>query len=128
MHIARNMQSGRQARALTLGLSSFVGQRFPTNRSFQLLLVGRRNASLRDVMDEMDVLLWICLPAFIAGGGAFYYFKFGRSKVDENPLYFRCPGCTRKIRYFKRQIGHRGMCSNCKTLWTFPVASVRRNQ
>ena len=79
-------------------------------------------------MDPMDIALWIVLPALLLSGGAFLYFKVYRQKAVEAPIYFRCPGCTRKIRYFKRQVGHRGMCSNCKTLWTFPVPSVRRSQ
>ncbi len=77
-------------------------------------------------MDFMDVLLWFVLPAFIVGGGVVLYLKLAKPKGDETPLYFRCPGCTRKIRYFKRQIGHRGMCSNCKTRWNFPAPLVRR--
>jgi hypothetical protein len=75
----------------------------------------------------MDYLLWLGLPAFIAAAGAIVYIKLYKPKAKEDPIYFRCPGCTRKIRYYKRQVGHRGMCSNCKALWTFPVPSVRRS-
>ncbi|CAN5407609.1 hypothetical protein BH10PLA2_BH10PLA2_22240 [soil metagenome] len=78
-------------------------------------------------METMDILLWIVLPAFILGGGAALYFTLNKPKEDVASLFFRCPGCTRKIRYFKRQVGHRGMCSNCKTHWVFPVAPLKRD-
>ncbi len=76
--------------------------------------------------DFMDIMLWFVLPALVVGGGTIVYFKFYHPKAAEEPIYFRCPGCTRKIRYYKRQVGHRGMCSNCKTHWQFPTPSVRR--
>lgn len=75
----------------------------------------------------MDILLWVILPAFVVGGGIILYLKANKPKQAEAPLYFRCPGCTRKIRYYKRQIGHRGMCSHCKSLWQFPTPLVRRS-
>jgi hypothetical protein len=94
--------------------------------TFWLLLVASANVSLQCVMDTMDILLWIVLPAFLLGGGAVFYFNM-KPKADESPLYLRCPGCTRKIRYFKRQVGHRGMCSHCKAHWNFPEPTSRHD-
>ena len=81
-----------------------------------------------DDFEFMDYLLWFGLPAFIAGAGAIVYIKIYKPKAKEDPIYFRCPGCTRKIRYFPRQVGHRGACvPTVAKLWTFPVPSVRRS-
>ena len=44
--------------------------------------------------DFMDILLWVVLPAFVVGGGVIVYIKLGQPKAEEEPLYFRCPGCT----------------------------------
>lgn len=77
--------------------------------------------------DWMDILLWVVLPGFVIGAGVFLFIKLYKPKQEEAPLHFRCPGCTRKIRYYKRQIGHRGMCQNCKTRWQFPEPLVRRS-
>jgi hypothetical protein len=77
--------------------------------------------------DLMDILLWVVLPGFVIGAGVFLFVKLYKPKREEAPLYFRCPGCTRKIRYYKRQVGHRGMCSHCKTQWQFPQPLVRRS-
>jgi len=76
--------------------------------------------------DFMDILLWIVLPAFVVGAGVFLFIKLYKPKQAETPLYFRGAGCTRKIRYYKRQIGHRDMCTHCKTTWKFPAPLVRR--
>ncbi len=38
-------------------------------------------------------------------------------------LHFLCPGCRHRLRYQARQAGHRGKCSNCGHVLTFPPAS-----
>jgi LPXTG-motif cell wall-anchored protein len=76
----------------------------------------------------MDATTWtliVGIPLIIAVG-AFLFFR--RRTPRQLPIYyFRCPGCKRKLKYFARQAGHKGMCSNCKEPFIFPsdVASGR---
>ena len=73
-------------------------------------------------MEDTDVLTWVLaigIPLGLAAGGvAFWWWRRPR---DEEVHYFRCPGCRRKLRYYARQVGHRGMCNNCKEQFQFPT-------
>jgi hypothetical protein len=37
--------------------------------------------------------------------------------------HFLCPGCGHRLRYQAQQVGHRGKCSRCGHLLTFPPTS-----
>ena len=43
-----------------------------------------------------------------------------RGPREQEALYMRCPGCKRRLKYYPRQVGHKGACSNCKEQFTFP--------
>ena len=64
-------------------------------------------------------ILIVAIPLFI-GIGAFLFFR-RRSPKIEPPIYFRCPGCKRKLKYASRQVGHKGMCSSCREQFVFPA-------
>ena len=44
----------------------------------------------------------------------------GRTK-EEVVHHFRCPSCKRKLKYFARQVGHKGMCGSCREHFVFPT-------
>jgi hypothetical protein len=69
-------------------------------------------------MDDMTLILILVAVGLTAGGG-FYFLRLRKGKAE--PLhYFRCPGCHHKLRYRARQVGHKGMCNNCKEPLIFP--------
>jgi hypothetical protein len=72
-------------------------------------------------MEFDDVMIWlmIAIPVLLAAGGGFVYWRM-RAGREEAVYHFRCPNCKRKLRYFARQVGHRGMCGNCKQQLIFP--------
>jgi hypothetical protein len=73
-------------------------------------------------MDTMQLSLYVGLPAAIIIAALVVWFLKARdAQGDGGLLYFRCPGCGRRIRYVKKQVGHQGMCSNCKTRLIFPL-------
>jgi hypothetical protein len=37
--------------------------------------------------------------------------------------HFLCPGCKHRLRYEARQVGHKGKCSHCGHLLSFPPTS-----
>jgi len=86
------------------------------------------NGSLTRAMD-FSTTTWILIvgiPVFI-GIGAFLFSR-RRGPKEEPALYFRCPGCKRRLKYFARQVGHKGMCANCKEQFIFPqVAPAGRS-
>jgi len=54
-------------------------------------------------------------------GVALFLFMRSRRPKEVELLYFRCPGCKRRLKYHPRQIGHKGMCANCKEQFIFPI-------
>jgi hypothetical protein len=72
--------------------------------------------------EGFSTLTWFMMVAVpvVLGAGGFYFWRYYRPR-EEEPLYFRCPGCRHKLRYYARQVGHRGMCSNCKEKFVFPA-------
>lgn len=75
-------------------------------------------------MDATDPTLWIIVilgGLSLVGGGVFFFRS--RKPKEEAIRYFRCPNCNRKLRYYPRQAGHRGMCNACKGRITFPSAT-----
>jgi LPXTG-motif cell wall-anchored protein len=74
-------------------------------------------------MDFDDPMTWILLIGIpvLVGIGVFVFLR-ARKPKQEAIHYFRCPSCKRKLRYYARQAGHRGMCNSCKEPLTFPTA------
>ena len=64
------------------------------------------------------------LTILMVGGGltalSLYLMVRSRQPKEEEYHYFHCPGCSRKLRYRARQVGHQGMCPRCNQHWTFP--------
>jgi hypothetical protein len=71
-----------------------------------------------------DIIVWIIvgIVALLAVAGVFFFVR-SRRAGEEVVYHFRCPGCKRKLRYYARQVGHRGMCTNCREPFTFPAIS-----
>jgi hypothetical protein len=70
---------------------------------------------------DFSTTTWILIIGIPLGVaiGAFLFWR-SRPAREEGVLYLRCPGCKRRLRYRPRQIGHKGMCNNCKEQFTFP--------
>lgn len=49
------------------------------------------------------------------------YFRRNRRAVPDPSYHTRCIYCKRRFRYFRRQIGHKGMCPRCRRPLTFPA-------
>jgi hypothetical protein len=65
----------------------------------------------------------IIIGAVVAVFVWYIWFTRSRAPKEEEIYHFRCPGCLRKLRYMKRQVGHKGLCSYCKQSITFPPLS-----
>jgi len=73
---------------------------------------------------DFSTTTWILIIGIpVAIGIGLFLFVRSRPAKEEEILYFRCPGCKRRLKYRPRQIGHKGMCSNCKDQFTFPAPS-----
>jgi LPXTG-motif cell wall-anchored protein len=68
-------------------------------------------------------ILIIGVPLFLAIG--VFLFLRNRAPKEEEIYYLRCPGCKRKLKYLKRQAGHKGACSNCKEQFVFPQPGTK---
>jgi hypothetical protein len=51
--------------------------------------------------------------------GIWLYVRAKRPR-DEVYAHFKCPGCRRRLRYKRHQVGHKGECSNCGRSLVFP--------
>ena len=60
------------------------------------------------------------LVALAAGG---YLSLRSLSPADTPVLHFLCPGCRQRLRFRAGQSGHKGKCSACGHLLSFPPAS-----
>ncbi len=77
----------------------------------------------------MSPILIILLVALAVGGAVGVYFYVRPRAVEEEPvLYFQCPQCRRKLRYRRRQAGHKGACPRCKSGISFPEAPANMNR
>jgi hypothetical protein len=104
--------------------------RTPSNRRFrdfsssEPLLLGHGSDSLRAMDYDADytMIFAIGIPLFVmaVGVGLFFFLRIQTEKKEEEYYHFRCPGCKHKLKYLARQVGHRGMCGNCKEQFTFP--------
>lgn len=68
------------------------------------------------------------LILLVLGGGAAlaigaYLFMRSRRPEEHQYRHFLCPGCHHRLRYEARQAGHRGECSGCGHVLTFPPVS-----
>ena len=84
----------------------------------KLLHLSGADGSLIRAMDPTVIIL-LGIPIALVGVIAFYLFRHRKPRTEE-AIYFRCPSCGRKLKYFARQAGHRGMCAGCKGLLVFP--------
>jgi hypothetical protein len=74
---------------------------------------------------DLSPTTWVIIVVVLAGIGlGVFLFLRNRGPKDEEVLYLRCPGCKRRLKYHPRQIGHKGMCSNCKEQFVFPSAAA----
>jgi hypothetical protein len=74
-----------------------------------------------DMFDDMT--LWIVVGGLaVAAIVVVVLVLRARAPKEEQAFHFRCPNCKRKLRYFARQAGHKGMCNSCKGTITFPLA------
>jgi hypothetical protein len=73
-------------------------------------------------MDDISTTTWVVIVAVVlmAAVGVFLFVR-SRKPREVASYYFRCPSCKRKLKYFARQVGHKGMCGSCKEQFVFPV-------
>ena len=73
-------------------------------------------------MVDITQTMWVVIIAIplMAAAGVFLFVRYRKPK-DEPVHYFRCPSCKRKLKYFARQVGHKGMCGSCKERFVFPA-------
>jgi len=76
-------------------------------------------------METTTLVLIVVGAIVVVGGGVGLWWLLGaRARAGAAEYhYFRCPGCQRRLRYQRRQVGHKGECSNCKRELTFPPVS-----
>jgi hypothetical protein len=66
-------------------------------------------------------ILWIAVVILALAGGAAAWFYIVRSRAPkEEPVYYYKCECKRKLRYFARQVNHKGICPLCRRQFTFP--------
>jgi hypothetical protein len=68
------------------------------------------------------LLVVVGVVVIVLAFGVFLFLK-NRPKREEEFSHFRCPNCRRRLRYRKRQVGHKGKCSNCRKDLIFPPLS-----
>jgi transcription initiation factor IIE alpha subunit len=68
-------------------------------------------------------LILLVLGGIVALAVVGYLWVRSRALEDESFYHFLCPGCRHRLRYQARQVGHRGKCSHCGKLLTFPPTS-----
>jgi hypothetical protein len=69
-------------------------------------------------MEPIVVILLIAL-AGAAGIGVYVYVR-SRPTPEEPVYYYQCLNCKRRLRYRRRQAGHRGACPRCRSSFSFP--------
>jgi ribosomal protein L37AE/L43A len=70
-----------------------------------------------------NTTLLISLGAiFVVALGVCLYVRWRKPK-EEGYAHFKCPGCRRRLRYKRKQVGHKGECSNCGRALVFPPIS-----
>jgi hypothetical protein len=68
-----------------------------------------------------DPLLIIALVAVVGFAALGVYFYVRSRPVEEEPVYYyKCVQCKRRLRYRRRQAGHRGACPRCRASFSFP--------
>jgi DNA-directed RNA polymerase subunit RPC12/RpoP len=72
-------------------------------------------------MDTMVGVLLVAVLGIAAGGYVWWVRR--REGPDEETYHFRCTRCRRRLRYVARQVGHKGACSHCGQILTFPPIS-----
>ncbi len=73
-------------------------------------------------MDTGTFLLVAVAILFLVGGGYFFLrWRQFHQKGEESYYHFRCPGCSRRLRYQAQQVGRKGQCSNCGREIIFPA-------
>jgi uncharacterized paraquat-inducible protein A len=68
-------------------------------------------------------LILLILGGIVALAVGGYLLVRAQPPKDEPFDHFPCPGCGHRLRYQARQVGHRGKCSRCGHLLTFPPTS-----
>jgi len=74
-------------------------------------------------MDTPLLVVLVVVGVVIILAFGVHLFLKGRPKKEEPYAHFRCPKCRRRLRYHKRQVGHKGKCSSCHQELTFPPLS-----
>lgn len=72
---------------------------------------------------DATVLVIVIVAVFLVAAVGVVLFLRSRSQPEEGFSHFRCPKCSRRLRYQTRQVGHKGKCSNCGGDVIFPPIS-----
>ena len=71
---------------------------------------------------ELTIVLVVVGVLAVLAVGVFLFLR-GRTQQEEAFSHFRCPKCSRRLRYQSRQVGRKGKCSNCGSDVIFPPLS-----
>jgi hypothetical protein len=93
--------------------------RFPRTHIFSVRLPEK--PARAPTMFNTTLLIVVGAIVFLALG-VWLFFRAKHSR-EEGYAHFKCPGCRRRLRYKRRQVGHKGECSNCGRGLVFPPIS-----
>jgi hypothetical protein len=68
----------------------------------------------------METGIVVGVMVLLALAGVCIWWIKHRGPTEEPVFHFRCPSCLRRLRYKAKQVGHKGQCSHCKAILTFP--------
>jgi predicted SprT family Zn-dependent metalloprotease len=76
-------------------------------------------------MGDLSPTTWVVVVLVGLGAitGIFYVVR-SRKPKEQTAYYFRCPSCKRRLKYYARQVGHKGMCGSCKEQLVFPAPAA----
>jgi hypothetical protein len=78
-----------------------------------------------DFFDDAGPVTWTVIVVLaLAVAAGIYFFIRWRNPKEEMAYYFRCPNCKMKLKYFARQVGHKGMCRACRERIVFPTPVI----
>jgi hypothetical protein len=66
------------------------------------------------------VYIVVAVLVVIIGGFLFVRWREWQRQHDDEVYHFRCPGCKRRLRFYARQVGHKGVCPHCRHAVIFP--------
>ncbi len=67
--------------------------------------------------------LWIAVGVVVMMGASYLFLRWRAGQgggQDDTVYHFKCPSCKRRLRFYGRQVGHKGICPHCRHAVVFP--------